>query len=174
MPGKFKKLFEPEMLVAISAIVVSLCALIVSIHESTIMRESQFAAVWPYMGLNTSFGPDYFRLSVSNDRIGPAKIKYIKFHDQDTAFYFTHNFISYFNKKDSIGIKNYQYSNVTGTVIRASETIELFSINDTSAVKNFIRKFGSYDFEICYCSVFDECWLKTETDYIACKTCPDL
>lgn len=174
MSNKFKKLLEPEMLVAISAIFISLCALVVSVHESKIMRESQFASVWPYVDFNLSFGDDYFDLGVSNDGIGPAKIKYIKFSNTDTVFYFVHNFINYINQKDSLRINKYSYSNLTGGVMRASESISLFSTKDSIAIKNLLIHFGNYNYEVCFCSVFDECWVRTKYDTTPCKICPDL
>jgi len=72
-----------EMLVGVSAVVIGVCALGVSLYEASLMREQQRAAVLPILELGRSFyltpedeDTEEWRLSFSaeNVGIGPARI----------------------------------------------------------------------------------------------------
>ena len=65
---------EPQMIIALSAALVSMCALCVSMYEVSLMREQQKAAVWPYLEVLSS-NRDGWELQVSNRGVGPAIIE---------------------------------------------------------------------------------------------------
>ena len=46
---------EPEMLVGLSAVLIGVCALGVSLYETSLMREEQRAAVMPILELGRSY-----------------------------------------------------------------------------------------------------------------------
>ncbi len=79
MAGKHR--VEPEMLVGISAIVIGVCALGVSLYETHLMREEQRSSVLPILELARSYYVDgrsdstsewRLELYVENVGIGPA------------------------------------------------------------------------------------------------------
>ena len=72
---------HPEMIVGVSAVFIGVCALIVSIYETRLMRQQQQAAVLPILELGrshyvTGADEDNWRLSLhtSNVGIGPARV----------------------------------------------------------------------------------------------------
>ena len=80
---KSKKTIHPEMLVGLSAVVIGVCALGVSLYETSLMREEQRAAVIPLVELARSHWIDdnaenqnKWRLSMhaENVGIGPARV----------------------------------------------------------------------------------------------------
>ncbi len=50
-----KKAIQPEMMVAVSAVLVGICALAVSLYEAQLMREEQRSAVLPILELSRSY-----------------------------------------------------------------------------------------------------------------------
>src|SRR5918996_447484 len=69
-----KRLIEPDMLVALSAMVVGVCALVVSIVEVRIMRDEQRANAWPRVEALVNTGDNYV-IRLVNKGFGPALIK---------------------------------------------------------------------------------------------------
>jgi len=137
------------------------------------MREQQFASVWPYMAINTSWGPKDFKLSVSNNGIGPAKVSYIKYTYKDSTYYFTDELLREISKRDSFDLGNLEYGNITGHVIRPNMTVKLWHIQDSISSKKLLEKTKDIGLEICFCSVFDKCWIKTWNEYQPCESCED-
>lgn len=64
------------MIVALSAVLIGICALVVSVVQVRIMREEQHASVWPRLVLAQSYSQGRrFGVVVSNPGIGPAVVK---------------------------------------------------------------------------------------------------
>ncbi|HEX6064348.1 MAG TPA: hypothetical protein VFZ04_09025, partial [Longimicrobiales bacterium] len=70
----WKRLVQADMLVAFSAMVVGMCALIVSIVEVRIMREEQRANAWPRVEVFVNTGDTYV-MKLTNKGFGPALIR---------------------------------------------------------------------------------------------------
>jgi hypothetical protein len=62
------------MLVALGALVVSVCAVVVSIYEASLERHHARAAVWPHVELTTNVSPAGVKITVLNSGIGPATL----------------------------------------------------------------------------------------------------
>ena len=74
----FKKKIKTEAFAAITAIIVSACALGVSFYEASIMRTHQKSAVWPYIQLGQQYDSKGFALEANNKGVGPAMIESLK------------------------------------------------------------------------------------------------
>ena len=77
-----RRRINPEMWTAASAVVIGVCALLVSIYQARLMHEQQElmqqeqrATVWPYLDLGTSYSGDALRLMVFNNGVGPARVQ---------------------------------------------------------------------------------------------------
>jgi hypothetical protein len=73
-PSRWTGLARPEMIVAISAIFISLCALGVSAYEAHLVRKQQRASVWPHLMVAYGFTGERFAILVVNHGVGPARI----------------------------------------------------------------------------------------------------
>ncbi|PKL96031.1 MAG: hypothetical protein CVV18_03195, partial [Gammaproteobacteria bacterium HGW-Gammaproteobacteria-8] len=69
---------SPEMITALSAILIGICALGVSLYETTLIRQAQKGSAWPYLGGGYGYNREGFRYFVENAGVGPAKIEYIR------------------------------------------------------------------------------------------------
>jgi len=78
-----KSKVHPEMLVGVSAVIIGICALGVSLYETSLMREEQRAAVMPLLELSRSYNLQTDDTSTEKSRlwlqarnvgIGPARV----------------------------------------------------------------------------------------------------
>lgn len=161
---------HPEMLVGVSAVVIGLCALGVSLYETSLMRSEQRAAVVPILELGRSYNvsatdPSRNRLSfiAQNVGIGPARV--IDFRvtvngkphpTWDAAI----RAVTGANERVS-----YSMSTINGRTIPPDRTIEMFNLSDLEYLDAILENFEQVDFEACYCSVFDECWTTKMTTF---------
>ncbi|MCB0641792.1 MAG: hypothetical protein KDC44_09145, partial [Phaeodactylibacter sp.] len=75
---KARQRLSSGVVISIAAIIVSVCALFISIFEVRIMREQQHAMAWPYIEWLPGYAEERLTLTVENKGIGPAVIKKIK------------------------------------------------------------------------------------------------
>ena len=67
----------PEIIVALSAVVVSVCALAVTTYEASLARRQHEISVWPWLEVSFSNVAGY-TLSVENKGVGPAIVKGVR------------------------------------------------------------------------------------------------
>jgi hypothetical protein len=74
MPDAVKKRsLSPEMIAAISAVVIGVCAIAVSLYETTLIRQQLKGSVWPNVEVGFSYNEAGFRYFLSNTGVGPAR-----------------------------------------------------------------------------------------------------
>jgi hypothetical protein len=156
---------QPEMLVGVSAVVIGVCALGVSLYEASLMREQQRAAVLPILELGRSFyltpedeGTEKWRLSFSaeNVGIGPARIvDFVVTVDGKPQATWGEAIRTMLDRKGEV---RYGQSTINGRTIPPDRSITIFELADRSLAPDIMQRFERLDFSACYCSVFDECW----------------
>jgi hypothetical protein len=164
-----KKGFPAEMLVAVSAVFIGVCALVVSLYEAQLMREEQRLSVLPILELGRSHytrddSPDKWRLSLhaENVGIGPAEVR--DFHVWvDGRPHRTWRSAIAALIGDDVPI-SYGQSTINGRTIPTERMVTMFDLSNTEIAADIIAEFGRFNFEACFCSVFGDCWT---TDYAA-------
>lgn len=156
---------HPEMLVGLSAVLIGVCALAVSLYETKLMREEQRAAVIPLMELARSFyvdknatTPDKWRLSLhaENVGIGPARVRDFRV-TVDGRPHPTWGSAMEALLRGEREI-DYGQSTINGRTIPPDRIVTMFELSGEELVADILREFERLDFSACYCSVFDECW----------------
>ena len=160
-----KKRIHPEMLVGISAVLIGVCALVVSLYETRLMRSEQRSAVLPLLELSRSYyATDYdddaanWRLSLQaeNVGIGPARVDDFRVlvdgEPQPTWSAAMQALLG----RDALVM--YGQSTINGRTIPPERLVTMFDLNNTELARELVAEFERIDFEACYCSVFDECW----------------
>ena len=163
-------IFSRAEVTSFIALIVSLSALGVSIYEANIMREQQLimqsqqkTSVFPHLvqDLRYSFGDGgEFIYEIENKGIGPAKIKSATLTLNDKP---VNSFVEIKNELDKIFPEEADYglsfSNPEGYFISPKEKLVAIKItykkfeNSMNLMRNL-----SFEYDICYCSIFDECW----------------
>ena len=158
-----------DMLVSGLAIVLSVVSLYVALQDGNAMKQLVQANSWPYVvpefsNLNPDTTP-HFRLMLVNKGVGPAKIETLE------VFY---------NGKPTTGPRdlvtamigpegqNHAHllgtSDIVGSVLSARESVDFLDVRAETftAEQNQAMRDGSskIDMRLCYCSVFDECWIR--------------
>lgn len=145
------------------ALGVSLLALAIGAYQTRLMQDQARASVWPYLTIGTTYTNDVddngFILQVDNFGIGPAKVGSVKL-SLDGRPQRTWNDV--LEVLDIKGV-NYSTSSLGGDVIppniNRETTIGAIRINERQAAKRFYDATSRFELEICYCSVYDECWI---------------
>ena len=154
---------NPEMLVGVSAVFIGVCALLVSLYETRLMRQEQRAAVLPILELGRSHyvtGEDQERwrlsLHASNVGIGPARVLDFRV----TVDGEPHRTWRSAMRALVGGEADIQYgqSSINGRTLPADREVVMFDLSDEYLAPAIVREFERLDFQACYCSVFDECW----------------
>jgi len=167
-----KRRIHPEMLVGVSAVLIGVCALGVSLYETSLMREEQRAAVIPLLELSRSYN---FGQGDSDDRgirlylqaenvgIGPARVLDFRVTvDGAPKQSWQAAMQALLGRDASI---SYEQSTINGRTIPPERSVTMFDLNDTDLVPEIIAEFDRFDFEACFCSVFDECWTSSYSTF---------
>lgn len=154
---------QPEMLVGISAIVIGICALAVSLYEASLMRSETRASVIPILELSRSYFTDdleeqdwRLQFQAENVGIGPARIMDFRVSvDGDPKATWNEAMQALLRRDDGV---TYGQSTINGRTIPAERVVTMFDLKDTQLSHDIIREFDRLDFEACFCSIFGECW----------------
>jgi len=161
----------PEVLIALSAILIGVCSLFVAIYETSLTRKAQHASVWPHVDVAPSFRGGEFSLGVINSGVGPARIE---------AAWVSHSGERKQDWTDALSAVTGQpptvdgYASViNGRVLPAGEREVILAFAregaETTALISAIREHvieGTFDVSVCYCSVFDECWVASMQEVV--------
>ncbi|MDJ0938786.1 MAG: hypothetical protein QNJ00_03405 [Woeseiaceae bacterium] len=157
---------EPQMIIALSAIVLSVCGLFVAVYEAALERQAHRASVWPSVEVSASLNPGSVRIWARNTGVGPAQIE-------------TAAVIAAGSKRESWALAvesiigdavhdvGYYQSMITGRVQAADAEREvIFEIKgdvgsaNGDAAEKIRRAINDREFDValCYCSVYETCW----------------
>ncbi len=162
------KWFDAGMTIAI--LLVSVSSLIVAIvHSRTLEKMADANAhlveanSWPFLSYDTSNG-ETIGMSVVNDGIGPAKIEGVEIRWKGRAQRNATDFLKACCDFVS-GTGNVGYQFIAGKVLRAGQSLNILTLAhtaaDTAAWKALdrARLSRNVSVNVCYCSIFDQCWL---------------
>jgi hypothetical protein len=156
-----------------SALIFSLLALVTAIYQTRLMQSQtelmqtqSRASVWPYVSIGENDtrteGKEAFTWRVDNNGVGPAKINSVVVMLDDKP-YKNWNDIFHTLLPEEKTFRSSQTS-INGVVLPPSlnreTTIELIKLETPSFAKAFLtaQEKKRFQMEICYCSVYDECW----------------
>jgi hypothetical protein len=146
---------QPEMLVGLSAVLVSFVALGVGIYSAYIDRQSAHAAVWPSVMIAQSHSDSTYRLMVLNQGTGPAIIKYARLSHNGKPLKSWRDWLAVAEEPNT----SYVQSHLGGGVIRSGQEVVGFEIDNALLKPKIMTLMQASKLEICYCSVFDTCWV---------------
>lgn len=179
-----------DISVALCALVVSITSLCVAVlHGHTMERMADANArlvaanSWPLMQRVSSdqdaSGARVFSLILSNSGVGPAKIETAEVRWKGRAYRDFQELIdACCQPKDGPRFEDIQTSSMSHLVWRAGESRPVLLIprnGDAEPVAEAFRNIWTQlEMRVCYCSVFDECWLSDLRSLHppAAKECP--
>jgi len=156
---------------SVFALVVSVLALTLGAYQARLMNEQTRlmqgqarASVWPYISIGYSISDSGEKLGytweISNDGVGPARIQSVTLTLDGKPL---HNWQEVFRAVLGNASVPATYSQIYGKVLapgtNRETTIEAVHIQDLEQAKTFFRAQDRLDMTICYCSVYDDCWV---------------
>ena len=160
------KKWSSDRWLSMVAIIASLGTLFTIVYQTNLIRKQQYASVLPYLEMWDS-NPGREGLSyiyvLKNNGIGPAFIRDVKIHFNDSIYIDDPASFTYRVIKPADSIINYYYNNIKpGTVVPAGERIELVGVKNDSINAPLLKKWFSImdnlELEIVYESVYGERW----------------
>ncbi|MEL8055598.1 MAG: hypothetical protein AAGK66_05560 [Pseudomonadota bacterium] len=178
-----------QMIPAVVGIFIAIVALFAALNESDAVRKQQQAAVWPHLQVdrsNTSTDQNVgLSLTVRNRGIGPARVRAASVSLDGEMLM---SWDDLFSRLNPISERSYPRtdSRVGSSVLVPSDDVVVISLNtdvyaqydlaslndvatreDTETLILSLRSAFSEDrvtMELCYCSVFDDCWHVSNID----------
>ena len=163
-----------DMSVAFSALFVSVVSLGVAIRMADANARLVSASSWPFLsygaGWATTAGITKIHMRVINTGVGPAKIESAELIWKGVAFARNQDFLKACCGLEPSGKPNFDSDLVPGVVLRAGERIEFLGFTELANPVAFAalrQAIVSQDLQlnVCYCSIFDECWKSDLTTY---------
>lgn len=166
---------RPQVLVGLSALVLSLCGLFISIYETRLVREEQRASVWPHVEVGTSVNAERVRFHVRNTGVGPARIRAAAvLHQGDTLAGWEEMLRRVAD--GPVSLTGRSFSLINGAVLppsSAREEIFELATDDVASPEGLIADLrqavigGEVDVTTCYCSVYGACWSSSLQELLA-------
>ncbi|MEM9056832.1 MAG: hypothetical protein AAGD86_05105 [Pseudomonadota bacterium] len=146
---------KSEMVMAASAVIVSVAAVVVAVYSAWIDRSFARAATWPHLEIYRSYADDRLSHGVSNRGTGPAIVHYAVLEDDGTAY---PTWFAWLDARHTVPEEGFIQSHISTRVLSPEQQVEVFSTNNAALARAVFANDGM-NLRLCYCSVFDECWL---------------
>ena len=147
------------------ALSVSIFALAIGAWQTRLMQGQARASVWPFIAMgytyNSNTDMNGFVWHVDNNGVGPAKVETVTLSiDGKPMKRWTDVLAELGLHHRSLNVST---SSLSGDVIppnlNRETTIEALRINDREVATLFKGAIDRFKMDICYCSVYDECWV---------------
>jgi hypothetical protein len=149
---------------SVLALGISFLALAVGAYQTRLMQEQARASVWPYMSIGKNEdavpGRESFTWRADNNGVGPAKVQSVQVFLDGTPY---RSWQEIFAKLAPEQEFHGGTSSLNGIVLPPSlnreTTIEMVKPDTPERAKVFQEAQKRILIEVCYCSVYDECWI---------------
>ncbi|HEX6831907.1 MAG TPA: hypothetical protein VF132_00120 [Rudaea sp.] len=146
------------------ALAVSFLALAVGAYQTRIMQNQARASVWPSLAIDFGyFGSGEkagFTWDIDNNGVGPARIEWVTLSLDGQPM---RNWSDVYAALQVEGLENATLYGISGKVLppntNRETTITAIRITDPATARRFFDARDRFAMAICYCSVYDECWV---------------
>ena len=147
------------------ALAVSVFALALGAYQTRLMQSQARASVWPYLSIGYTYSSnvdrDAFIRTVNDNGVGPAKVETVRvtldgkpMHDWEQVL------VALGAPSTSPSMAT---SSIGGEVIppntNRETTVAPIKLNERDVARLFKAAEHRLGMDICYCSVYDECWV---------------
>lgn len=145
------------------AMVVSIAALVVSVYEARIMNAQKETSVWPYLKVNSGIKTDSEKVLISmkltNKGVGPAIVRKTQLNLKSFNLE-----MSEYDETIQTLVETLPEEMMQGLTLNADfsgvlspgEEVVLYELELSSSVMDYWKYVPEYN--LCYCSIYDECW----------------
>lgn len=148
---------------SVVAIAISALALAMGAYQTRLMQAQARASVWPYVKIGFGFTENGesagFNIHVQNNGVGPAIVKSVQVFLDDKPL---HGWVDAFPILLGQGDAHPKLEALSGIVIPPStnrETdVHAIRVVEPAYASKFLDAVDRFKIDICYCSVYDDCW----------------
>jgi hypothetical protein len=158
-PAKSRRL-TAEMITAITAVVIGVGAIGVSLYETTLTRQQLKGSAWPNIEGGFSYSEEGFRYFLTNSGVGPAKIQYAEITVDGDA---VRDWGEFFERL-GLDVGRYVTSYVARGALPPGAVHNVLVLDSEQPVDELYQQQDRVRISVCYCSVYDDCWIKTMAD----------
>ena len=164
-----------DMAIPIAALFVSFVSIFIAWHHGQVMKELVHqneklveANSLPYLQINGGNADHGVTFYVTNEGVGPAKVMTAEVLVDGGAVTNLHELINGCCRKGNYS--GLVTSSLNGRMIRAGDTVTYIDLPVSAATfeqavaLDKARQANRIVTRLCYCSVFDDCWMATSTD----------
>ena len=169
-----------DISLALSAFVISLASLWLTVHNARTMERLVTSNSYPNIDFTNGNGFDFgdglglrhaVYLSLDNTGIGPARLRSIELSFAGKPAANLRELLALCCTEEPAALlpkTDYRFTgDMRGAMIRAGESLNLFAWAQAPADPRWARLErvrGEIGVRVCYCSVFDECYLRASAD----------
>ena len=175
----FLRLSVFQSVLALAGLFTGAVALYAALVESEAVRRQSAAIVWPHVQvrLQTAQGSEtpLFAVELVNSGVGPARLYQARLHLGGEVVESWSAAVAKAGAPDA----PFSFDSLTGRVLRPGETLSVFTTTDPEAAEALfaISEAGAAQLELCYCSIYEECWLRQGAEALEqpepVRACPD-
>lgn len=155
---------KAEMLIAICAVLTSVIALFVAWDQGRVMRAQQHGAVYPVVQVEgfVSSSPEFSSMGIrlSNSGVGPALIERVSMLENGKRLESLAPYVERFPAGYA-----HSWSSVIGRAVAPGDDVEPLRADwsrgevSSDRLNAVAMEWSRLDVEVCYCSVFERCWI---------------
>lgn len=151
-------------LTSVLALAVSVFALAIGAWQTRLMQSQARASVWPYLTIGYTYTNNVdangFIWTIDNNGVGPARVQSATLSLDDKPMRTWDEVIAALgmSKRASRATTSFAGSVILPNTNREA-TIAAIRVHDRELAAAFKDAIGRFRMEICYCSVYDECWI---------------
>ncbi len=139
-------------------------------RQTRLMQVQARASVWPRVDISYAYDDSGsnagFRLRLENNGVGPAIVRWVRVTMDGKAIHHWTQVLS--AVIDAKGTAHAEFSGVRNVVIPPSTNrdtlITALSVHDADIAKKIYDARDRLDMEVCYCSVYEDCWTSSWKD----------
>ena len=148
---------------SIIALSVSFLAFAIGAYQTRLMENQARASVWPFLAIgylyNDAGANAGFTWQIDNNGVGPARIESVTVTFDDQPVRHWNEVLKKLLPQGEVFVSiNGVNGNVLPPNTNRETTIEAIKITQPEQAKIFYEARNRFKMDICYCSVYDECW----------------
>jgi hypothetical protein len=172
--------FRFDLIIAVSALLISTVAALASVYQTSVIREQLSAAVWPYLSIDRTYNPTGITISITNYGLGPALVRSASMQlDGKPRSSWNEVIATYVRLGHEMHAKGRIQTtdaNLDGSVVLSpGATRRLFDVRADGTAIRAVKKVDDITMNICYCSLLGQCWETTSKQNagpVARSSCP--
>jgi hypothetical protein len=154
------KRLTAEMITALTAVLIGVGAIGVSLYETTLIRQQLKGSAWPNIEGGFSYNDQGFRYFLTNTGVGPARIRFAEITVDGRA---VRDWGEFFERL-GLDVRRYVTSYVARGALPPGAIHDILVLDSEQPVDALYEQQGRVRLSLCYCSVYDDCWIRTMAD----------